>query len=359
MAWGMASDIVRIVREMNLSTIKKETEKPFSILLAGSAPLATELAERLSATEGRSGVHPWLDVQAVPLPLDRHDLSGYDLALLVTDAVEMQEAEASTLRRLREDKVPVVVVVVSAAAASQVGAELARRDETARVLLAPPLSDQALRDKLAPALLDAARDELRLPLARQLPPLRAPVIQELVETTSRANALYAASTGLAEVVPILNIPLNAADIFVLTKNQLVMAYKVALAAGKEGTPREIMGEVISVLGGGFLFRQIARELVGLIPVVGVIPKVAIAYGGTWVIGRTVMLWALEGEHLNTGEMRRLYDEAMARGMALASKVVGKVRDTLPALPAPSDAAPTDATDEGPGLLQRVRARLPF
>ena len=35
-------------------------------------------------------------------------------------------------------------------------------------------------------------------------------------------------------MPVLNAPLNLADVVVLTKNQLLMSYRVALAAGKRG-----------------------------------------------------------------------------------------------------------------------------
>ena len=81
------------------------------------------------------------------------------------------------------------------------------------------------------------------------------------------------------------------DVVVLTKNQLVMSYKIALAAGRSGRPRDLVGEIIGVLGGGLLFRQVARQLIGLVPVIGIVPKVAVAYGGTWAIGRAVTLWA--------------------------------------------------------------------
>ena len=54
-----------------------------------------------------------------------------------------------------------------------------------------------------------------------------------------------------------------------------MSYRIALASGKKGTPRELVGEVLGVIGGGFLFRQGARQLVGLIPVAGIAPKVAV------------------------------------------------------------------------------------
>jgi len=44
--------------------------------------------------------------------------------------------------------------------------------------------------------------------------------------------------------------MNLGDIVILTKNQLVMSYKIALVAGKSGTPRHLIGEILGVLGGG-------------------------------------------------------------------------------------------------------------
>jgi hypothetical protein len=37
----------------------------------------------------------------------------------------------------------------------------------------------------------------------------------------------------------------------------------------QGTRRELVGEALGVIGSGFLFRRGARQLVGLIPVVGI------------------------------------------------------------------------------------------
>ena len=99
---------------------------------------------------------------------------------------------------------------------------------------------------------------------------------------------------------------------------------------------------------------------GLIPVVGLLPKVAVAYAGTWVIGRTVFLWATEGEQLAASEVRRFYEEALARGQALAERLIARVRP--PALPAPEAEQPSADTTpaaEPPGLWQRIRGKLPF
>ena len=141
---------------------------------------------------------------------------------------------------------------------------------------------------VAQALLAAVSPGMRLALARHLVPLREPLFAELIEETAKTNAMYALTTSLAEVVPVLDVPLNLADIVVLTKNQLVMSYRIAVASGKKGTPRELVGEVLGVIGAGFLFRQGARQLVGLIPVAGIVPKVAVAYAGTLAIGKVVV-----------------------------------------------------------------------
>jgi uncharacterized protein (DUF697 family) len=133
------------------------------------------------------------------------------------------------------------------------------------------------------------------------------------------------TTGLAETVPLLTAPLNVGDIVVLTKNQLMLGYRIVLASGRSGDPRRLIREIIGVLGGGLLFRQIARQLVGLIPVAGLVPKVAIAYSGTWAIGRAIAAWANEGRTI-TGDLVRGYSaEALGRGRALAERLVTDAR----------------------------------
>jgi uncharacterized protein (DUF697 family) len=170
---------------------------------------------------------------------------------------------------------------------------------------------------------------LRLALARQLPPLRAAIFTALIDETARANATYALTTGLAEAVPVLDVPLNLADMVVLTKNQLVMSYKIALACGKKGQPRELIGEVMGVIGGGFLFRQAARQLVGLIPVAGIVPKVAMAYAGTWAVGRAVAAWASEGRRLTPAAVRAFYREAWDRGKTVARAMADQAKRARP------------------------------
>lgn len=339
MSIGAVGSIVNILREINLNAIKKEAEGRFSIAVVGAEPLASQVAAVLSEEPDHKGVHPWIEVVPLPMPQASGDLSRYDVALLALSTADVDAAGDSALRRLEAERVPAVAVVVNEAAQHQVGADLPRAREVARVVVPPSFDTAAVQGLLIPAMLKTLPTNKQMAFGRQLPRFRTSIARNLIEEASRANAVYALTTGLGEVVPGLNIALGAADILVLTKNQLIMAYKLALLNGKEGSPQSIMGEVLGVIGGGFLFRQVARELVGLIPVVGLLPKVAVSYAGTWLIGRTVQLWASQGQELGTDDLRALYDEAMSRGRSVAERLMERVKrddDETPALPAPAE-----------------------
>ena len=315
-----------LVREVDLGAIKREAEGRFNLQLGGDPALAAQLAAALSATLGRSGVHPYVSVQDIQVQDISVQDKGVRSALPPDLRVVVQRGFAGSEPL---SVVPTLVVCVADEAARDVGAELTRPGEAARVVVTDLTAD--LEHVLVPEILRALPRHLHLAVARQLPVFRPAVIRSFIEETSRTNAVYAASTGVAEIVPVLNVPLNVADTVVLGKNQLVMAYKVALAAGKTGKPQELMGEIIGVLGGGLLFRQVARGLVGLIPVWGWLPKVAVAYAGTQVIGTATALWALEGRTVTARDLRGLYDSALGRGRTLAGQLLRRNQDAA-ALP---------------------------
>lgn len=234
-----------------------------------------------------------------------------------TSAFASVETILATLRRA---SIPTVVVAFGEARAEdRVVSRTERR-------IAVPTPDAATLDQIGAGLVQLVPADLRLAMARQLPALRPAVFEVTIDETSKANASYALTTGFAEVVPLLTAPLNLGDMIVLTKNQLVMSYRLALAAGRDGEPRAMLGEILGVLGGGMLFRQLARQLIGFIPVVGLVPKVAIAYGGTWAIGRAVVLWATEGREVSQDLVRSLSNEGLQRGRAVAARLVEQARE---------------------------------
>jgi uncharacterized protein (DUF697 family) len=175
----------------------------------------------------------------------------------------------------------------------------------------------------------ADHDEISLPLARTFPGFRQAVSQNYIRSASKENATFSFVTALPDVMP------NVAQLFwafgefasdtaFLTMNQLKMAFLLAAAHGREVGYREQKAEVASVIAGAFGWRTLARELVGKIPFGGgLIPKAAIAYAGTWVVGQSLDRLYTYGAAYNRGEQKNAYKEGLAMGQAVAKKLMSK------------------------------------
>lgn len=351
----------RIVSQVDLEEIKDEIEQTFQLLIVGDNPAQNRVLGRLLSSSEATFVHPWLSV--VDAPLGEKALQGLgrvDLAILLSSETDLPASLRESQQTLAAAHIPSLLAIYGEAA-RRPDAAIARRDEPERVAL-PALNSDAVRDELVPALLQIIDPDLRSALGRRLPPLRAAVFNRLIQDTSQANATYAFSTGLAETIPALDIPLNLSDLLVLTKNQLVMGYRIALMAGKQGTPQQLIGEVAGVLGGSFLFRQLARQLVGLIPVWGIVPKVAVAYAGTWTIGRALVLWANEGQRITPELLRQFYTEALLQGRRVAQEIAGTLQERTLSIgeKCSTDNAPGEMDPVAKGTVwERLRQRLPF
>lgn len=340
----------RIVSQVNIEEIKKNTEQSFHLLVVADHQENADLLARHLSDEAASFIHPWITAATPPVQPITSGQDRVDLALLISESVQLSPALKESNTTLTRAQIP-TLILIAGSSATQAGANLSHRGEGKRVA-APILDAAAIEKGVGEAIISLAIPELRLALARRLPPLRPAAFQSLIQETAQANATYSFSTGIAEIIPALGIPLNVGDMLVLTKNQLVMAYKIALMTGKQGSPQQLLGEIVGVLGGGFLFRQLARQLVGLIPVWGIAPKVAIAYAGTWAIGQAVMLWAVEGQQITPDLLRQFYTEALARGQAVAQQLTENVRNRLPG----SESEPSSPAELP--FWQKVRRRLP-
>jgi uncharacterized protein (DUF697 family) len=192
-----------------------------------------------------------------------------------------------------------------------------------RVVWGSPLDRHFLVNKLAPVLIDMLPNHL-LSLGRFFPLFRHPIARYLINDTCVSNAAYALSTGLAEIVPVLNFPLAVADTVILTKNQAFLVYKLGLALGYSTRWQDYFVEFGSVLGSGFMWRQIAHTLVAMVPVWGIVPKTTIAYAGTYVIGNVILQWYLTGRRVSRKQIRQIYRQALGRGREIARNLLGRI-----------------------------------
>jgi len=172
-----------------------------------------------------------------------------------------------------------------------------------------------------------ANQDLTLPLARQFPVFRKPVVDHVIRSVSRENALFAVATALPDVLPnLMELPWAfgewASDTAFLTANQIRMAFLIAAACDREiGFSHQKM-EILSIGGSAFGWRAIARELVGKIPLGGgLIPKGAIAYAGTFAVGKGLEHLYHAHVSLTPDARKSVYQQAFERGKAVVEAMI--------------------------------------
>lgn len=174
-----------------------------------------------------------------------------------------------------------------------------------------------------------ARDELGLALARSFSPFRKPVVDRVIASVARENAIFAVASALPNVVPsVLELPWAfgefASDTAFITMNQVRMAFLVAGASDKPVGYNNQLAELISIGAGAFGWRALARELVGFIPLGGgLIPKGAIAYAATYVLGKGLEHFYGVGYGYTRSQRRDAYQVAYDRGKDLVGTMLHK------------------------------------
>jgi uncharacterized protein (DUF697 family) len=187
-------------------------------------------------------------------------------------------------------------------------------------------------DDPAATIAEILRDHngLELALASRFAPFRKPVVERIIHSVSRENAVFAVATALPNLVPSLGeLPWAfgefASDTAFLTANQIRMAFLIAAACGKEPGYSQRAAEILSIGASAFGWRALARELVGKIPFGGgIIPKGAIAYAGTFAIGKGLEHYHHAGEAYSRAQREEVYQAAFERGKSLVEALRSKL-----------------------------------
>jgi uncharacterized protein (DUF697 family) len=154
--------------------------------------------------------------------------------------------------------------------------------------------------------------------------LREPVAEHLIRDTARVNAQFAAISSLPANLPLVGgLVGDVADVLVLTKNQVLLLFKLAGLYGRDlELGRKLLIEILPVVGGAFLWRTTARALVGLLPpILGLLPKTLVAYTGTYVVGQIARYYYHHG-HRPPPEIMR---ELRADGVRLAQATLTRLK----------------------------------
>lgn len=362
---GSVGAVLNVLREIDVRPIRAAAEKPFDLVFASRDRAITDHLIGLLYRGPRAHDRPH-DRVTRGISLGDREAEATALrasaVVIVTRESDANTEELALAQRLQAAKIPVLIAFADAIAG-------AIRQQWLPAVIAPLLPapapgapppaaiDDAYATRSLVKGLRALRFGDELALARHLPAFRDPVSRSVIEDTAAANAAYSLTTGLVEINPIATVPMNLADMLVLTKNQGIMSYKIALAMGMEADFKQIMPQIAGVIGGGFLFRQVARGLVGLVPGLGIVPKVAVAFAGTFATGEAVTRWCATGQEMTAAASRQFYTAAMDRGRKVAAELFKRrERVSHPKTPpadepqpprrlrrAPAEAPPTEPT----------------
>jgi uncharacterized protein (DUF697 family) len=347
--WSDFGNIWTTLRELDINAIREEAEHPLAIVCVGHEVALDEIDRLLhtGSTRYPAGANP---LEIIPLAQAASRSGGArnaDMLILAVDTRQsLSPAEAESFGRLEALALPFLVALLYGDRLLAGAATLPPHIAARAVAIGDPAALDAA-DRLATALLSRLPGELHLSAARRLPGLRAVCARELIGSVAFTNATYALASGLPEQIPIISVPFAAADILVLTKNQALLVYKLALSYGAPPDFQARIREVLPVIGGAFLWRQAARSLIGLIPIWGLLPKVAVAYAGTYTTGVAAWRWYEGGEIVSSDQLKRISNEAIKLGRARAAEIIARAR-------AASAQAGARVQARGGGILSRLK-----
>jgi uncharacterized protein (DUF697 family) len=265
-----------ITRELDINGLRESFEQPVSLRVLGSDLAIAERVARLIEPDPEAG-----EVSAGVLGVSTRERADAYIAAIRSSLDSDARRELSDLS---VGEAPLLVVQSEDAAGMLV---LGIPDERI-VTLGDAEADEEVRDRLFKALVQAA-PEVILAAGRRHPLLREPIADHLIFDTSRVNAQFAALASLPAALPLFGgLVGDVADTIVLTKNQVLLLFKLAGLYGRDiAFGPELLIEIVPVVGGAFFWRTTARTLVGLLPpLLGLLPKTAVAYTGTFVVGQT-------------------------------------------------------------------------
>ena len=171
--------------------------------------------------------------------------------------------------------------------------------------------------------------ELWIPVARHFPAFRDPVVERLIRKIARENALFVVATALPNVVPsLLELPWAigefATDTAFLTMNQIRLAFLIAAASDAPVGYIEQRGQIASIITSAFGWRALARELISKVPFGGgLLPKGAVAFAGTYVVGLGLERYQRFGRGLTAQEKREQYVTAYQRGRGVVEQILAR------------------------------------
>ncbi|HEY8296445.1 MAG TPA: hypothetical protein VIG32_00270 [Candidatus Baltobacteraceae bacterium] len=320
-----AGDILRMVRKgIDVNAVSANVRKPFRFYLAGDPALVA--AMRTLLLSGHDDSVP-LDAGAcletlVPGRPVATDTRAGTLVLFLARAGDLAGADLASLRAMR---LPIFAITVDESA-SPAGPPNAPDAGTVAEYAVPAISRDALRGRVFPHVVDACK-RVEIAVGRRLPVLRESVAAKLTRDAANNALKVALASAVVDHIPIAGFVLgafaSAGDMVAITGIQMMLLLHIEATYGRDPDVGR-MWALLPVVGGGFGWRMLARELSGFIPVAGIAIKGAIAYAGTIVVGEGVAFFLEHGKHMTPGEASSIYESTKTEALNFARDLVTRI-----------------------------------
>lgn len=320
-----ARNLFTLVRKgIDVRAVRVHVRKPFRFLLCGDPALIAELRTLLLSGHGESVPSD----AAACLETIRRD------APLVTNPNEVRavvflgrpgDASDADLEPLSILRVPIFALTVDPQAPAS-GPAVPPEPGTWSEYVVPAIARESLRGRFFPHLVECSRG-VEVAVGRNLPMLRDTVAAKLTRDAANNSLKVALASAVVDHIPVVGIVLgafaSAGDMVAITGIQVMLMLNIEAVYGRDPDVNRAW-QLLPIIGGGFGWRTLARELVGFVPVAGIAIKGAIAYAGTIVVGESLIFLHEHGDHMTKHQAAALYERAKSDAMRFARDLLAKI-----------------------------------
>jgi uncharacterized protein (DUF697 family) len=324
--FGAAQTFNRLRSTLNTGAVHAGARQPFKFLLCGDPALIAAFRSVLLSGTGSDTIplEAAAALETMALGGSPVDLTDARAVLFFGSPADRAGAPVDALAQL---KLPVFGVLVDASVAATSGPAQAPTAGTVEDYVVPSMDFESLRTRLLPHLIDVCKG-VEIAVGRRLPMLRTTVAAKLTRDAALNALKVSGASALIDNVPLVGAFLgafvSAGDMMAITGIQMMLMLQIRATFGKDPDVAQ-MWELLPIVGGGFGWRALARELSGFIPVGGILIKSAIAYAGTVVVGEGATFYELHGRHMAKVDAAKVYDEARTSAQSFARDMLARFR----------------------------------
>ena len=317
-----AGELFSLVRKgVGATNVHADAHKPFRFLLCGDPALLADFRALLLFGHGQEIPFDAPSTLETIDPARGATVVGTD-ARAVIFLARPGDLPGARLDLLQALRLPIFVLTVDPSVTVESHPTSAPGPAVIGEYIVPQIDRETLRVRFFPHLIERCKG-IEVAVGRRFPPLREAVAAKLTRGAASSALKVAVASAVVDHVSVLGIVLgavaSAGDMVAITGIQIVLMMQIGSTYGKDPDMQRIW-ELLPVVGGGFGWRALSRELAGFVPVAGIAIKGAIGYAGTIVVGEGAAFFYEHGRHMTTAQAAQLYDEKKRNAMLYAREM---------------------------------------